>query len=121
MRGLDPAAAWGRLLRPYAFFVGTCPLILFWGGSIFAALGGAHVLWATAGKRRALALLVLLLGALGSLLGTLVGVPLLAVTALGLSRGHVPLGLLLVLGGLSGVGVWLVRRMLRLLDSTGSA
>ncbi len=121
MRGLDRSAACSELLRPYAFFVGLCPLILFWAGSLFAAFGAAHAVQVSTGGGRAVALLVLALGAFGSLLGTIVGVPLLAVTAQGLSRGDVPLGLLLLLGGLSAVGIWLLRSALRRAGLPGMA
>jgi hypothetical protein len=121
LRGLDAAVAPGELLRPYAFFVGVCPLMLFWAGSLFAAWGGGHAARRASGASRALGLLVLLLGAVGGLAGTAVGVPLLAVLALGLGRGDVPLGLLLLLGGLSAAGIWLLRAVLRRWGAYGAA
>ncbi len=121
MRGLDSSVTRRELLRPYAFFVGACPLVLFWLGSIFAASSAARSLSRTArgpatAGRRALSWFVFALGALGGLLGTVVGVPLLAVMLLAMGRGDVPLGLLGLLAGLSAAGIWLGRYILRRFD-----
>ncbi len=124
MRGLDNSIARRELLRPYAFFVGICPLLLFWAGCVYAAIGAARAVRrdAKAGApavARLPGLAVLFLGALGSLAGTAAGLPTLAVAALGLGRGEVPLGLLALLGALSAAAIWLLTHVLRRLDRAG--
>ncbi len=121
MRGIDSSFARRELLRPYAFFVGICPLLLFWAGCVYATIGTANVVrhnaaLVTPRGERVLALGVLVLAALGSLIGTAAGLPTLAVTALGLGRGDVPLGLLALLGALAAGAIWLLGCLLRRLD-----
>ncbi len=121
MRGLDSSIARRELLRPYAFFVGICPLLLFWAGCVYAMIGTANVVRhkaavVTPGDARVLGLAVFVLAALGSLIGTVASLPTLAVTALGLGRGDVPLGLLALLGALAGAAIWLLGCLLRRLD-----
>ncbi len=125
MRGIDSSFARRELLRPYAFFVGICPLLLFWAGCVYATIATANLVRHKAASvtprgGRVLALGVLVLAALGSLIGTVAGLPTLAVTAQALGRGDVPLGLLALLGGLSAAAIWLLRFVLRRVDQAGA-
>ncbi len=120
LRGLDPSAARSAMLRPYAFYVGAWPLLLFWGGSVFATLTwlrAARLGLLTSGQRL-LGMPVLLLGVGGSVAGTFVGVPLVLVLLRALATGHMPLGLLILVGGLSAGGIWAVRPLLREVEPT---
>lgn len=121
MRGSDRIIRDGALLRPYAFFVGLCPLVLFWAGSVVVTLGGLPAAGRGASGSRVLSLVILALGALGSLAGTAFAVPFMAVMLLALGRGDVPLGLLVLLGGLSAAGIRLLRYALRQLEAARPA